>query len=60
MLQESDEVCDDSAKKDVQSRPEPSHWSKIDLKQLKVSELRDELEARGLNSKGLKSQLVAR
>ena len=38
----------------------PTPWNQIDLKTLKVTELRDELEARKLNSKGLKSQLVSR
>ena len=42
------------------SREGPTPWNQIDLKTLKVTELRDELEARKLNSKGLKSQLVAR
>ncbi|XP_043912093.1 cell division cycle and apoptosis regulator protein 1 [Protopterus annectens] len=38
----------------------PTHWSKLDPKSMKVSELRDELESRALGSKGLKSQLIAR
>ncbi|CAH1794191.1 unnamed protein product [Owenia fusiformis] len=39
---------------------EPSHFSELDPKTMKVSELRHELEARTLSSKGLKSQLIAR
>lgn len=39
---------------------EPTPWSKLDAKSLKVSELREELEARNMNSKGLKNQLLAR
>ncbi|XP_014668878.1 PREDICTED: cell division cycle and apoptosis regulator protein 1-like [Priapulus caudatus] len=39
---------------------DPAHWSDVDPKLLKVSELRRELDLRNLSSKGLKSQLVAR
>lgn len=38
----------------------PTHYSKLDLKTMKVMECRYELEARGLISKGMKAQLVAR
>ncbi|XP_066303450.1 cell division cycle and apoptosis regulator protein 1-like isoform X2 [Branchiostoma lanceolatum] len=38
----------------------PTHHTELDPKTMKVNELRAELEARGLNSKGLKSQLIAR
>ena len=37
-----------------------THWKELDPKSMKVIELRNELEARGLNSKGVKSQLVVR
>lgn len=39
---------------------EPTHYSKLDLKKMKVDELRSELTARNLDSKGLKQQLVNR
>uniref|UniRef100_A0A0A9XIZ5 Cell division cycle and apoptosis regulator protein 1 n=1 Tax=Lygus hesperus TaxID=30085 RepID=A0A0A9XIZ5_LYGHE len=41
-------------------KKDPTHYSQLDPKSMKVSELRDELEARNLSPKGLKSQLVAR
>eukprot|EP00096_Caligus_rogercresseyi_P016684 TRINITY_DN948_c0_g3_i2.p1 TRINITY_DN948_c0_g3~~TRINITY_DN948_c0_g3_i2.p1 ORF type:complete len:1140 (-),score=383.85 TRINITY_DN948_c0_g3_i2:278-3697(-) len=39
---------------------EPSSWRDLDPKSMKVNDLRSELTARGLSSKGLKSQLVGR
>ncbi|KAJ3646146.1 hypothetical protein Zmor_023748, partial [Zophobas morio] len=39
---------------------EPTHYSQLDPKTMVVSALRNELKARNVNSKGLKSQLVAR
>jgi heterogeneous nuclear ribonucleoprotein U-like protein 1 len=39
---------------------EPTSWKLLDIKAMKVNELRSELEARSLNAKGLKAQLVAR
>ena len=41
-------------------KTEPTHYSKLDVKKMKVDELRNELEARGLDTKGLKAQLSAR
>jgi hypothetical protein len=41
-------------------KPEPTHFSKLDLKKMRVDELRTELEARSLDTKGLKNQLLAR
>jgi hypothetical protein len=38
----------------------PTHHSKLDLKKMKVDELRAELAARNLDTKGLKPQLLAR
>ena len=43
-----------------ESKVEPTPWQDLDVKSMKVNELRQELEARGLNSKGLKSQLAGR
>ena len=45
-------LCDNSS--------EPTSGKLLDIKTMKVNELRTELEARGLNSKGLKAQLAAR
>ncbi|PSN50436.1 hypothetical protein C0J52_04927 [Blattella germanica] len=42
------------------AKREPTHFSELDPKGMKVNELRQELEARTLSPKGLKSQLIAR
>merc|ERR1719336_3348682 len=39
---------------------EATHWAKLDTKNMKVAELRNELDARGQPSKGIKNQLQAR
>lgn len=39
---------------------DPTHFSQLDPKAMKIIDLRRELEARTLSSKGLKSQLIAR
>ncbi|XP_073978957.1 cell division cycle and apoptosis regulator protein 1-like isoform X3 [Rhodnius prolixus] len=41
-------------------KKEPKHHSELDPKNMRVSELREELEARCLSPKGLKTQLAAR
>uniref|UniRef100_A0A914ZV91 SAP domain-containing protein n=1 Tax=Parascaris univalens TaxID=6257 RepID=A0A914ZV91_PARUN len=38
----------------------PTHWSKLDIKTMKVAELRQELMARDLETKGVKSVLCVR
>merc|ERR1719427_840555 len=43
-----------------EKKVEPSHWATLDPKNMKVGELRNELEVRGQLAKGLKSQLQAR
>ena len=43
-----------------EGKPEPTHYSKLDLKKMRVDELRAELEARNLDTKGLKQQLIVR
>jgi hypothetical protein len=43
-----------------EEKREPTSWQDLDIKAMKVTELRNELEARGLNSKGLKTQLAGR
>ena len=46
--------------KDGEISSEPTSWKLLDIKAMKVNELGSELEARSLNAKGLKAQLVAR
>ncbi|KAK2576941.1 hypothetical protein KPH14_005557 [Odynerus spinipes] len=41
-------------------KKDPTHYSELDPKSMNVNDLRQELVARSLNSKGLKSQLHAR
>lgn len=42
------------------NKPEPTHYSKLDLKKMRVDDLRVELEARDLDTKGYKPQLLQR
>ena len=51
---------DESLSEKGEDSQEPTSWKLLDIKSMKVSELRIELDARKLNSKGLKAQLVAR
>ena len=44
----------------VGQKREPTARSELNVKTMKVNELREELEARGLDSKGLKAQLATR
>ncbi|XP_015434424.1 PREDICTED: cell division cycle and apoptosis regulator protein 1 isoform X2 [Dufourea novaeangliae] len=44
----------------VPEKKDPTHYSDLDLKSMNVNDLRQELAARNLNCKGLKSQLFAR
>ncbi|KAF8781684.1 cell division cycle and apoptosis regulator protein 1-like [Argiope bruennichi] len=52
--QEEEEGAPEAEKK------EPTHFSELDPKTIKVNDLKRELEARNLSVKGLKSQLIAR
>lgn len=45
---------------DSESKLEPTHYSKLDVKKMKVDELRTELMARDLDTRGLKGQLINR
>ncbi|XP_073942945.1 cell division cycle and apoptosis regulator protein 1-like isoform X2 [Choristoneura fumiferana] len=45
---------------DDDDKPEPTHYSKIDLRTIKVDQLRQELRARNVSCKGLRAQLVSR
>ncbi|KAF3423684.1 hypothetical protein E2986_12837 [Frieseomelitta varia] len=53
---DTDEAADDP----VPEKKDPTHYSELDPKSMNVNELRQELAARNLNCKGLKSQLLAR
>ncbi|KJH47288.1 SAP domain protein [Dictyocaulus viviparus] len=64
-IKEATSSAEDTPAKDgeeevVETKDTPTHWSKLDLKTLKVPELRAELEARGLETKGVKSLLCKR
>ncbi|CAH2322013.1 cell division cycle and apoptosis regulator 1 isoform X1 [Pelobates cultripes] len=59
---EADGEQEEEEKEDGEAKEicNPTHWSKLDPKIMKVNDLRKELESRTLSSKGLKSQLIAR
>ncbi|XP_044575760.1 cell division cycle and apoptosis regulator protein 1-like isoform X2 [Cotesia glomerata] len=57
----NDEAAVADQKDDIATeKKDPTHYSELDPKSMNVNELRQELAARNLNSKGLKSQLQAR
>ncbi|XP_042867874.1 cell division cycle and apoptosis regulator protein 1-like isoform X1 [Penaeus japonicus] len=58
--QPEDQEEEEEDKEDQPKKKDPSHYTTLDPKSMKVVELRSELDARMLNSKGLKSQLIAR
>jgi len=61
LMEEEDENGDsEGADGPCEPKGDPSHWKELDPKTMKVNDLKVELEARGQNSKGLKSQLQAR
>jgi len=39
-----------------EGNPKKTHWSQLNIKAMKVAELRSELEARELDSKGVKNK----
>ena len=55
-----DEEDETSSGKGDENSTEPTSWKLLDIKGMKVNELRIELDSRGLNSKGLKAQLITR
>uniref|UniRef100_UPI00358FABF8 cell division cycle and apoptosis regulator protein 1 isoform X2 n=1 Tax=Myxine glutinosa TaxID=7769 RepID=UPI00358FABF8 len=59
---EADGEQDEEEEKDVEPKllSSPTHYSKLEPKNMKVIQLRQELDIRGINAKGLKPQLVAR
>ncbi|KAL3278362.1 hypothetical protein HHI36_013691 [Cryptolaemus montrouzieri] len=61
-LETTDEVQPSDEKDEDQSAddPEPTHHSLLDLKTMLVNDLKKELKARNVSTKGLRSQLVAR
>ncbi|XP_076250699.1 cell division cycle and apoptosis regulator protein 1-like [Rhynchophorus ferrugineus] len=61
--EEGDDItsANDEKEEDVVSeKTEPTHYSQLDPKSMSVADLRNELRARNMSVKGLKSQLVAR
>ncbi|KAL7643954.1 UNVERIFIED_CONTAM: hypothetical protein RMT77_005966 [Armadillidium vulgare] len=58
-LEQDDQEEEEGEDKEA-AKKDPTHWANLDPKTMKVLELRSELDARLLNSKGLKSQLIAR
>ncbi|XP_012285928.1 cell division cycle and apoptosis regulator protein 1 [Orussus abietinus] len=50
----------DQKDESLPEKKDPTHYSELDPKSMNVNELRQELAARNLSSKGLKSQLLAR
>jgi len=54
------ELDGDQDDQEFPKRADPTPWAQLDIKNMKVVELRTELDARLLNSKGLRSQLAAR
>merc|ERR1712223_904410 len=58
---DNNEEDEDAQENDEQENStEPTSWRLLDIKSMKVNELRTELDARGMNSKALKAQLVSR
>lgn len=57
--EDGDEAQEDENEEETNGKT-PTPWRELDVKSMKVNELREELEARGLNAKGLKSQLATR
>lgn len=58
----NDRKDDPTTQEEENANPEkePTHFSELDPKTMKIVDLRRELEDRNLSSKGLKSQLIAR
>ena len=56
----NEEDEDAQENEEQENSTEPTSWRLLDIKSMKVNELRTELDARGMNSKGLKAQLVSR
>ncbi|KAK9721231.1 LAIKA domain [Popillia japonica] len=57
---DDNEVSKTKEEEPASDKLEPTHYSQLDPKNMPVMDLRNELKARGINSKGLKSQLIAK
>lgn len=53
-------TADEKEEENLVDKIEPTHYSQLDPKSMVVNDLRNELKARNINDKGLKSQLVAK
>ncbi|GJQ87233.1 hypothetical protein Trydic_g8462 [Trypoxylus dichotomus] len=60
--QDPDETpaADEKEEEPASDKLEPTHYSQLDPKNMSIIDLRNELKARAVNSKGLKSQLIAK
>ncbi|KAM7348866.1 cell division cycle and apoptosis regulator protein 1-like isoform 2-T2 [Cochliomyia hominivorax] len=54
------EAADENVTDQDEPAPEPTHYSLLDLKSMKVQEIRDELLARNLPDKGVRNVVMAR
>ena len=53
-------IADYDEADDSESKLEPTHWAELECKKMKVDELRHELMARDLDTRGLKGRLITR
>lgn len=53
-------ILDDDDEEEEEPKKEPTHYTQLDVKKLKVTELRTELQARDLPTDGVKNVLVTR
>lgn len=54
---DSSTITIDENDEDDEEKPEPTHYSKLDLKTIKVDQLRRELRARNVSCKGKKCRI---
>ncbi|CAB3238909.1 unnamed protein product [Arctia plantaginis] len=57
---DSSTITIDENDEDDEEKPEPTHYSKLDLRTIKVDQLKQELRARNAKCKGLRAQLLSR
>ncbi|XP_075156283.1 cell division cycle and apoptosis regulator protein 1-like [Haematobia irritans] len=60
MDENEDNAAADALDENEDGTPEPTHYSMLDLKTMKVREIRDELVARDLSHRGVRNVVVAR
>lgn len=53
-------ILDDDDEEEEESKKQPTHYMELDVKKLKVTELRTELQARDLPTDGVKNVLITR